>query len=392
MLPSFAFDIWTVVILLFLTNILLAILYYQYFRASETISSADRIWLISRILLAASWLGFMLRGTVPDLISVAAASGFLYAGFSCECLALLSFARSHLRLWQIYYLLVTGLGTAFFFWQYQSFSNLRIFAASFIIIAIYFPAGVKLLITPDLSRMCRTLGYLIIIFSVPLFLRMANALDFSTPFYLWTPSVIQSLSFLNSFLFTLASGIGFLLISRENLDKILFKESRTDYLTGLPNRRAFFPRAEAHYAYCRHAGQDVAYMVIDIDKFKDINDRFGHDAGDTVLRHFSNLLDNALRSSDLSVRLGGDEFGVLLPATNCLEARRAADRLASQPHTVTTPAGAIHYTLSIGITFIPGNTGENIPFEALCHCGDQALYEAKNQGRNQISYRECISS
>ncbi|HWR39280.1 MAG TPA: GGDEF domain-containing protein [Patescibacteria group bacterium] len=389
MLPSFALDIWTIVLLLFITNALLSLLYLQYFRGSETTSAVDRLWLLSRITLAAAWLGLMLRGLLPDLISVAVASGLLFAGFACECLVLLSFARSNLKLWQLYYAAVITSGAFFFFWQYQSFSNLRIFAASAIVCAIYIPAGVKLIITPDISRICRTLGYMIVSFSSVILLRMYVSLDYNSTFYLWTQSNVQTMTFLVAFLFTLTCGIGFLLISRENLDRVLFRESRTDYLTGLPNRRAFFARAEKQFRYCRQANRDITYMVIDIDHFKTINDQFGHDTGDAVLRRFSGLLSDTLRAADIPVRLGGDEFGVLLPETGPAEAQTAAERILAQPHSVSTPAGTVNYTLSIGITSATGPELALISFETLQHCGDQGLYSAKNHGRNQIAHQTC---
>ena len=237
--------------------------------------------------------------------------------------------------------------------------------------------------------MRRAMGILLLFFSATSALRAATALDFAHPFHLWTQSTIQTLTFINVFLFTLTGGIGFLLVSRENIDTILLKESRTDYLTGLPNRRAFFRRGEKQFAYSVQTQQPISYMVIDIDKFKTINDRFGHDAGDTVLRHFSDLLSEAIRTADLPVRLGGDEFGVLLPGTDYQEALVVAERIIKQPYTIIVEGVRIDYALSIGLGVISREDITQTNFESLRLCGDRALYKAKALGRNQIVCETC---
>ena len=124
-------------------------------------------------------------------------------------------------------------------------------------------------------------------------------------------------------------------------------------------------------------------MMLDIDFFKNVNDTYGHQVGDTVLQVISKICQDTLRQVDLAGRLGGEEFAVILPETAAKEALEVAERLreAIAKSEVTLPTGLpIHFTASIGVTTL---RDKNVNFDMLLNQADKALYEAKGSGRNK---------
>jgi len=154
-----------------------------------------------------------------------------------------------------------------------------------------------------------------------------------------------------------------------------------DHLTGLYNRRYFFELGEKLFKNAQRKNFDIVLAMIDIDNFKQVNDRFGHAAGDEVLRHLSAIMGGRFRSSDLIARLGGEEFCVLAPSMSqdhCFEIfDTLRQTIASDP--VTVDGNCINPTISIGLTTTLGPT-----LEATLNHADQLLYQAKNQGRNRV--------
>ncbi|MES2502522.1 MAG: GGDEF domain-containing protein [Pseudomonadota bacterium] len=154
-----------------------------------------------------------------------------------------------------------------------------------------------------------------------------------------------------------------------------------DVLTGLNNRRAFFNKAESLFAFCKRNNQPISALMLDIDHFKKINDSFGHSAGDIALRNLGRLLKNNLRDSDLSCRFGGEEFAVLLPNTTAAEACEMAHELKNIMMS-STIALADENSLSLTASFGVSAHGETV--EDLLHHADEAMYLAKNGGRNHV--------
>ncbi len=156
-------------------------------------------------------------------------------------------------------------------------------------------------------------------------------------------------------------------------------EARTDALTGLLNRRALFDGMSAGAM----AAGDVV-VVFDLDRFKSINDRHGHAAGDAVLRGFADSLRQNLRGGDIAARTGGEEFVLVLRGASPQLAAAAAERVRASfaASAVETPDGALSATASAGVA-LAGGAGES--FETVLHRADMALYRAKDGGRNRVA-------
>lgn len=156
-----------------------------------------------------------------------------------------------------------------------------------------------------------------------------------------------------------------------------------DELTGAYNRRRFLEKANAEFARCRRYRKPLSVLMIDLDHFKTINDSFGHAAGDAVLKSIVTTIAGALRESDLLGRIGGEEFMVLLVETARDQAQTAAQRLlqAINQLKVKEAGETVQTTASIGVSLMaPGDQ----TFDDLMKRADQAMYQAKDNGRNRV--------
>lgn len=167
--------------------------------------------------------------------------------------------------------------------------------------------------------------------------------------------------------------------------------SMTDALTGLANRRAFDIRLAQEYSREQRNGKPLALLVLDVDHFKQYNDHYGHPAGDAVLQALADILRRSKgRISDLAVRLGGEEFGILLPESDIKGAKIVANHIhrllreANIAHTASPVDTRV--TVSIGIAI-----AHEEAIEEFVQRADQALYQAKRQGRNRSCSAEEIN-
>jgi diguanylate cyclase len=162
-------------------------------------------------------------------------------------------------------------------------------------------------------------------------------------------------------------------------------QATVDMLTGVSNRRAYQSRLPEYRAQCARENKHLCLLILDIDRFKSINDRFGHQTGDEVLTCVAQKISRRLRNSDFIARFGGEEFVVLLP--DCVTA--CAHSLAEQlcrgmaACSIETDRGPVKVTLSCGIAQLDPNESD----AALFSRADAALYRAKREGRN----RACVA-
>jgi two-component system, cell cycle response regulator len=162
-----------------------------------------------------------------------------------------------------------------------------------------------------------------------------------------------------------------------------------DPLTGIYNRRYALPRLAGIAAQASQAETDFAVMVVDLDRFKSVNDRFGHAAGDAVLIEVARRLSDNLRISDLLARIGGEEFLVALPETSFADAEHVAERLCAviSDTPVQLPSGqGMRVTASIGVALGSGALHRTEDVAVLIDRADQALMQSKHAGRNQVTF------
>ncbi|MFC7051947.1 GGDEF domain-containing protein [Hansschlegelia quercus] len=175
---------------------------------------------------------------------------------------------------------------------------------------------------------------------------------------------------------------------QRRLEAELRATASTDSLTGLFNRRAFVERADAAVAASRSTQAPLSVLMIDIDHFKAINDRFGHAVGDQVLKTVAQRASEGLRREDVFARLGGEEFAVLLPGADRAQATMIASRLhaAISNAPMTVNGHTIGVTVSVGGAMLRGS---DLDADVLVDRADGGLYAAKANGRNRIEFEEA---
>ena len=169
----------------------------------------------------------------------------------------------------------------------------------------------------------------------------------------------------------------------QRLQEEINEQARRDVLTGAFNRRAFEEHATREWTLAERQGLPLSMLAVDIDHFKSINDRYGHQTGDATLTQVSCAAQTSLRASDIWCRYGGEEFVALLPNTTLEQAKAIAERLRAAVETavITTSTGTISVTVSIGVAEGAPPQGHWTNVLAI---SDAALYEAKAKGRNQV--------
>ena len=170
----------------------------------------------------------------------------------------------------------------------------------------------------------------------------------------------------------------------ERAHTISTRAAQTDELTGLMNRRAFFEHAHLLYAQCRQHRQPLSALMLDMDHFKAINDTYGHQAGDQVLRQVGGVISASFRQADVYGRLGGEEFAVLLPNTTLETAQGIAEQLITAiAGLASEPVQGLTASLGVATTRSPDQD-----LHSLMNSADKALYRAKAMGRNQVVVAE----
>ena len=172
-------------------------------------------------------------------------------------------------------------------------------------------------------------------------------------------------------------------LDNARLHDVVQRQAITDDLTGLVNRRRFIEALDAEVERARRFGSPLTIVLADLDNFKQVNDEFGHHGGDVVLRAFADLIRSHVRDVDVSGRIGGEEFAILLPETDRAGAARVAERMRRSLNSVPisiSEQSAIHAASSFGVAELAAEqSGDDLLREA-----DAALYRAKDEGKNRV--------
>lgn len=187
----------------------------------------------------------------------------------------------------------------------------------------------------------------------------------------------------------LLSKIGSVLVSHEDVTRqkevemLLRDQAQTDPLTGIANRRRFFETASNEFLLSRRHNRPLSLLMVDCDHFKNINDTYGHETGDTVLVAVAKAMQQTVRTTDLVARAGGEEFMVLLPETSLQSALMVAEQIRAAIATLPfeSSIGSFSVTASIGVASYTADIGD---FATLAKIADTLMYAAKQKGRNRV--------
>ncbi|MFN4117700.1 GGDEF domain-containing protein [Acidovorax sp.] len=200
-------------------------------------------------------------------------------------------------------------------------------------------------------------------------------------------SGLQTLTFVATFSVVLVSSVGFVFMSRDRADESNRVMAALDPLTGVANRRSLIAALDRDVARAVRMREPMALMMVDIDHFKDVNDHYGHPAGDQVLCSVVQVLRQRVRAQDLVGRYGGEEFMVVLPDTHLAGAEQLARELCkavevSRCRVDGLDGEGIAVTVSIGV--FGGRLESGDSWDMLIAAADRALYQAKENGRNRV--------
>lgn len=375
-------DMKTVISLLVIGNICTIILIsaYSYQYNNRTVWT----FVLGKLLQVIAFTMLLLRDILPFTLSVFLSNTSLLIGTMIECIALLMLLKCLTTTVKRTVFIVTLIGLFSFYSAilFYNFENVRIAVISITIFT--------LIIFPVYSfyqnRKTSILQYIMLILysaiALSLMFRAYNALFISTDVTLFAENRYQTLAFLTRFIEMLVGSIGFILLAKEQTDIELTRMAMLDELTNIYNRRAFIQRANALIATELKRKKQLSFIIFDIDRFKGINDTYGHDIGDYILREISQLITNTLPKDSIFGRYGGDEFVILVPNCNRNNAKQLAEalRMAVIHHPFQYISTAC--TLSLGVATTEVIT--TISLDGLYKNADKALYHAKENGRNQV--------
>lgn len=377
--------------LLLVTTAMSAVMLLVLTSLADSKVAGVREWAQANGIAVIALLMFAARGVIPDVLSIEAANALLL----CTASLMLAGFRRYLGLSVPWRLLAAGGLAAFggvvvFHYIHDSLA-LRVVAMSAFHAATCLGIHASLPKRADgrlryptaftrtaalllgLGHLCRGAYY---------------ALDAYQPASLLEPAIANLVFFAIGTLALPALSLGAVMMVNARVLTETAHAADHDHLTGAPSRRAFFEAAERELARARRHGSALGLLLVDADHFKRINDTYGHGVGDAVLRDLSERTRNVIRKIDYFARLGGEEFGVLLPDASFETARAVAERLrAALDRSAQGAAGeeGAAYTVSIGLAML--QKGDD--FAGLMSRADTALYAAKAAGRNRV---ECAPS
>ena len=341
-------------------------------------------WAGALLLGGAGYALLLLRGRVPDALSIVLANALLSSMFSGMVAAVQCF-HGHPPRW-LRLLVPPVLMAALMAWNLDSLAlrvalaNLLMAAQALWLLRCLRRPGAG---TPGRGALLLTVG---LVLEIGLLLhRSASAGMFAHQgASLLMGNMVQTLTFMTAFIALLVTSMGFVFMGKERADQLNLRLAAQDELTGLANRRAVIAALERDVARSLRTREALALMMVDVDHFKQVNDRHGHLAGDAVLRHVAGLLRDRVRAQDIVGRYGGEEFLVVLPDTGLDGARHLALQLctAVQATPCVWNGQTIAVTVSIGV--FGGRLEPQDHWDLLLHAADSALYRAKESGRNRV--------
>ncbi|QNI36901.1 GGDEF domain-containing protein [Edaphobacter albus] len=347
-----------------------------------------RQFLLLAIAYATGGLSTALRmqqGHIPDFFVLVLSNVMLIAALLLVHHCFMAFLKKGFRTgWlEAFFFIPTSIGLAYYTHIHPSYmARSLLMSLAFAGIAAM-TAYVLIRYADDAVRIpCGATAALYVVFGIMTSIRCVGIIFWGLPQDYFVASSSQLIGFLGFYILIAGIPVGYFWMTSSRLYANQELLARTDSLTGLLNRRGMEDQSTREIGRSRREGTPLAVLAIDLDYFKNINDKYGHETGDTVLCSVAKALTSAMRGHDFAARLGGEEFIVVLSNTNRENAVITAERLRSSVAALSIPVRPYNlgFTASFGIAILhPGDTLEDALRRA-----DHALYEAKLAGRNRI--------
>ena len=341
-------------------------------------------WTGALVVQGLGWLLIMMRDSIPGLAAIAGANALLAYCWSLQLSALLEFHKRPTPRWLLYGPVIIAF-LVFFIYVREPRERLVYSGLAFGVAQL--TTGIALVylrIAAEHRTRWLLAGSFMLMAAGLLWLSFTAWFEPEAIMPTFGASTTPGPALLAFYCVTIASSFAFLLMHKERADRETYELATTDSLTGVYNRRTFKELAEPQLSRSRRAKQPVALLMLDLDHFKRINDTYGHLAGDDVLKAFASLVRTCLRKEDLLARYGGEEFVVLLPGASETDAATLGERIREEvaAHPLDANGHLVRVTVSVGVAAESGDTLASL--EAMLGRADEALYVAKNQGRNRV--------
>lgn len=383
-------DVRTLAVLSALMPFVLGLIMFIYLRERRTYGGFGR-WVLANFVFGMGYFFISLRGIVPDLFSIVLGNAAtVYAEILIYEGIRLFYGRPAFSKWNSFVFVIYLIFHTYFIYLDPNI-NARIVVISIALFILIIRSGVTLFNSPllELRRTASSAGTIFLLTSLLPLARAIYAILQPHPIDLFADPMSAWFAMF-AFFSILAWTFYFFLINTARLEidlevarLELMQLAMTDPLTGLFNRRHFFERAEIEFQRAKRHEHNISFLLMDIDGFKAINDKYGHDAGDAVMQHLSSILPGEVRVFDLVARFGGDEFIVMLVNVHEEFAYEVAERIratvADTP--VVFDSQRFDIRLSLGIA---SYNARDEDLKSILKRADIALYDAKQQGRNRV--------
>jgi diguanylate cyclase (GGDEF)-like protein len=376
------FDMRTIALCIACSNAVLLATLWAYGR-SAALNATGRLWAAARVMQLIGWIMLVLRGSIPDGVSIPLTNIGLMVGLGLEMAAawsLLGMPRwrqvSSVALGIVGLLLaivlVAGVG-----------ATGRIIMLSSVLCVFYVLTGAAFLWRREHGSPVHTLlAVTNLVMAVVAALRAGWAWR-AEDVTVFQSSPFQLYAFMGYFALMHFNAFGFLALTKLGVERELQRAATRDPLTGALNRRGFMELAGKQWELSRRLRQPLVVLMIDADRFKQVNDRYGHAVGDQVLALLSQCIQGGVRASDSVARLGGDEFIALLNGAGRQGALQVAERIRAsfEAAAATIAAQPVAATISIGVAVSEAGDGH---VDDVIRRADVCVYQAKKDGTNRV--------
>ncbi|MCJ7545249.1 MAG: GGDEF domain-containing protein [Deltaproteobacteria bacterium] len=391
-MQAFSFDTRTIVIILMGVTVVLGVT-MNLIRLTRKTYPGFGLWTAGTTTYTFGFLFLALRNIISDIFSIVLAGVFILSAALCFWEGTRRFRGKEVRKTLIV-LLIAGYAV---FQSYFTFVNndigVRIITYSLLAAVIYCAIALELFQVrlPALRASSWFTGSLFALYGIFMVFR-GLLTELLPPLHdLLEPNMLQAMTFLLGIFFGIAWTFGFVMLNSERLEADLKgaqdklqKMATTDFLTGIANSRLFSETGEREVQRADRYKRPLALLMIDLDHFKKVNDKYGHAIGDKILVAFAGICKKCLRKADIFGRLGGEEFAILLPETDINGGSKFAERLRAivEKSKIKVESKPFHITVSIGVTELQPDDDQ---IDAALRRADDTMYEAKKRGRNQVA-------
>lgn len=339
----------------------------------------DYLFLIGRVLQAVGWGLVVAREALPFWLSFSVGNSALLGGWMLEALAVISLKYVITRRCIMVYASIVAVSQLVLWPVLDVRLTVAVLVTSCLSALMFFIPGKALLTSKQRSSPPqKVMGVMYCLSSAVMLWRGIDEWVQGS-YRLFTANLSQVVSLLMLTGLGLIGCMGYVLIKKEHFSWEMKTYAETDPLTNLYNRRAFLLLSQQLIQSAIRKQESIALLIIDIDHFKRINDRYGHGAGDVIIANLAQVMRETMRKSDIACRYGGEEFIIMLPDCDKTAAIQIAERLRFAVERATP--NSHFYTVSIGVA---SATGRQIRLENLIKRADMAMYKAKDMGRNRV--------